>query len=261
MILERMIQLKKLMSLLLAFSLVLIPSMAEVPVASAKENSAIKIPVLLYHVVKPNPDPTNPYQFSLEEFEKHMAYLKENGYRTLTMKQYFNILDGKAAMPEKPILLTFDDNSNDFYPYVYPVLQKYGMKATQFTVSNWVNGSWNMTESEILMVMENGVDIQNHTVTHPFLADLSKEEQYLEIHNATEAHKDLTGRTTFAFAYPYGNYNSDTISLLKELGFKGAFKVGGGLSTDKSNRYELPRIMILQNHTLDDFVRMIETGY
>ncbi|MGG7621442.1 polysaccharide deacetylase family protein [Bacillus coreaensis] len=252
---------KKLMSLLLAFSLVLIPSMAEVPVASAKENSAIKIPVLLYHVVKPNPDPTNPYQFSLEEFEKHMAYLKENGYRTLTMKQYFNILDGKAAMPEKPILLTFDDNSNDFYPYVYPILQRYGMKATQFTVSNWVNGSWNMTESEILTVMENGVDIQIHTVTHPFLANLSKEEQYVEIQNAAEALKNLTGRTTFAFAYPYGNYNSDTISLLKDLGFKGAFKVGGGLSTDQSNRYELPRIMILQNHTIEDFVRMIESGY
>jgi peptidoglycan/xylan/chitin deacetylase (PgdA/CDA1 family) len=256
-----MIPMKKVMGLLLAFSLLLISTKGHVPVVSAEKNTNIKIPVLLYHVVNPYPDPTNPYQFSLEEFEKHMAYLKENGYRTLTMKQYFNILDGKAAMPEKPILLTFDDNSNDFYPYVYPILRKYEMKATQFTVSNWVNGSWNMTSSEILTVMENGVDIQNHTVTHPFLANLSKEEQYVEIQNATEALKDLTGRTTFAFAYPYGNYNSDTISLLRDLGFKGAFKVGGGLSTDQSNRYELPRIMILQNHTLDDFVRMIETGY
>ncbi|AYA77542.1 polysaccharide deacetylase family protein [Bacillus sp. Y1] len=252
---------KKVMGLLLAFSLLLISTKGYVSVVSAEKNTNIKIPVLLYHVVKPNPDPTNPYQFSLEEFEKHMAYLKENGYRTLTMKQYFNILDGKAAMPEKPILLTFDDNSNDFYPYVYPVLNKYGMKATQFTVSDWVNGSWNMTSNEILTVLENGVDIQNHTVTHPFLANLSKEEQYVEIQNATEALKDLTGRTTFAFAYPYGNYNSDTISLLRDLGIKGAFKVGGGLSTDQSNRYELPRIMILQNHTVDDFVRMIETGY
>lgn len=252
---------KKVMGLLLAFSLLLISTKGYVPVVSAEKNTNIKIPVLLYHVVKPNPDPTNPYQFSLEEFEKNMAYLKENGYRTLTMKQYFNILDGKAAIPEKPILLTFDDNSNDFYPYVYPVLNKYGMKATQFTVSDWVNGSWNMTSNEILTVLENGVDIQNHTVTHPFLANLSKEEQYVEIQNATEALKDLTGRTTFAFAYPYGNYNSDTISLLRDLGIKGAFKVGGGLSTDQSNRYELPRIMILQNHTVDDFVRMIETGY
>lgn len=250
---------QKFMVLLLGFSLLFSSSL--VSVVSAEKKTNIEIPVLLYHVVKPNPDPTNPWQLSLEEFEKHMAYLKENGYRTLTLKQYFNILNGKAAMPEKPILLTFDDNSNDFYPYVYPILQKYGMKATQFTVSDWVNGSWNMTSSEILTVMENGVDIQNHTVTHPFLANLSKEEQYKEIHTATSVLMELTGKTTTAFAYPYGSYNSDTISLLSKLGFEGAFKVGGGVSTDKNNRYELPRIMILQNHTLTDFVRMIETGY
>nr|WP_263324409.1 polysaccharide deacetylase family protein [Neobacillus sp. Marseille-Q6967] len=251
---------KKIMVLLLAATLLFVFNTSSISASSVNKNS-IEIPVLLYHVVKPDPDPTNPWQFSLDEFEKHMAYLKENGYRTLTMKQYFNILDKKAAMPEKPILLTFDDNSNDFYPYVYPILQKYGMKATQFTVSDWVNGSWNMTSSEILTVMENGINIQNHTVTHPFLANLSKAQQYEEINNATTALKELTGKTTMAFAYPYGNYNSDTISILKELGFKGAFKVGGGISTDKSNRYELPRIMILQEHTLADFIRMVETGY
>lgn len=249
------------MGIFFAFLLLHISNGDYMSAANAKQSQNVEIPVLLYHVVKPDPDPDNPYQFSLEEFEKHMAYLHENGYRTLTMKQYFNILDKKAAMPEKPILLTFDDNSNDFYPYVYPVLQKYGMKATQFTVSDWVNGSWNMTSNEILTVMENGVDIQNHSVSHPFLADLSKEQQYEEINEAATALKELTGREANVFAYPYGNYNADTISVLKELGFKGAFKVGGGLSTDESDRYELPRIMILQNHTLNDFIRMVETGY
>ncbi|KKK36302.1 hypothetical protein WQ57_20020 [Mesobacillus campisalis] len=251
---------KKMMGVLF-IGFLLLASSSIFSAVSAKKSENVEIPVLLYHVVKPNPDPTNPWQFSLEEFEKHMAYLKENGYRTLTMKQYFNILDKKAAMPSKPILITFDDNSNDFYPYVYPILQKYGMKATQFTVSDWVDGSWNMTADEILTVMENGIDIENHSVTHPFLAELSKEEQYAEINNATVALKELTGRTTEVFAYPYGNYNADTISVLKELGFKGAFKVGGGLSTDKSDRYELPRIMILQEHTMEDFIRMVNTGY
>ncbi|MEM1505765.1 polysaccharide deacetylase family protein [Domibacillus sp. 8LH] len=251
----------RIMGIVFSFLLLLVSNADYMSTASAKQSQNVEIPVLLYHVVKPDPDPNNPYQFSLEEFEKHVAYLHENGYRTLTMKQYFNILDKKAAMPEKPILLTFDDNSNDFYPYVYPVLQKYGMKATQFTVSDWVDGSWNMTSNEILTVMENGINIQNHSVSHPFLAHLSREQQYEEINDTTTALKELTGRATNVFAYPYGNYNADTISVLEELGFKGAFKVGGGLSTDQSDRYELPRIMILQNHTLDDFIRMVKTGY
>lgn len=229
--------------------------------AAAKPNAAIEIPVLLYHVVSPNPDPDNLYQYSLVEFEKQMAYLKENGYRTLTIKQYFNILDGKAAMPAKPILLTFDDNSNDFYPHAYPVLDKYGMKATQFTVSNWVDGSWNMTSSEITTVMDNGIDIQNHTVSHPFLNQMSYDKQYAEINDATAALKTLTGKTTNVFAYPYGAYNTDTINVLKNLQFDGAFTVAGGLSTDQHSRYELPRIMMLNGDTLDDFVRKITTGY
>lgn len=253
---------KKVFSILLAMLLFAVSSSGFTAEASfSKKSTNVGIPVLLYHVVKPEPDPANPWQFSLSEFEKHMAYLKENGYRTLTLKQYFNILDKKAAMPEKPILLTFDDNSSDFYQYVYPILLQYGMKATEFTVSDWVNGSWNMTSEEMRTIKENGVDIQNHSVTHPFLADLSKEQQYAEINHATAALKELTGKSTDVFAYPYGNYNEDTISTLKELGFRGAFKVGGGISTDQSDRYELPRIMILQEHSMEDFIRMVKTGY
>ena len=252
---------KKIIILFLAAVVLLSSNAYFLSAANAKQSKKVEIPVLLYHVVKPDPDPENPYQFKLKEFEKQMAYLHKQGFRTLTIKQYFNILDKKAAMPKKPILLTFDDNSDDFYPYVYPILQKYGMKATQFTVSSWVNGSWNMTEEEILTVMENGVDIQNHSVTHTFLADLSREGQYAEINDATNSLKELTGRKTDVFAFPYGNYNGDTKSILRELGFKGAFKVGGGLSTDKSDRLELPRIMILQDHTFDDFIRMVSTGY
>ncbi|AQQ54708.1 polysaccharide deacetylase family protein [Planococcus lenghuensis] len=252
---------KKLMIFSLIFSCLLFIVSPGTQALAAKKAEKAEIPVLLYHVVSPTPDPDNLYQFSLEEFEKQMAYLKDNGYRTLTIKQYFNILYGNAAMPAKPILLTFDDNSYDFYPNVYPVLDKYDMKATQFTVSDWVNGSWNMTADEITTVMDNGIDIQNHSVTHPFLTQLSYEAQYAEISGATTALKSLTGKTTNVFAYPYGAYNADTIAVLDELGFEGAFTVAGGLSTSESERYEIPRIMILNGDTLDDFVRKIETGY
>ncbi|HZH58111.1 MAG TPA: polysaccharide deacetylase family protein [Metabacillus sp.] len=68
------------------------------------------------------------------------------------------------------------------------------MKATQFTVSDWIDGSWNITSSEILTVMQNGIDIENHSVTYPFLASLSIDEQYSEINYATINLKELTGK-------------------------------------------------------------------
>lgn len=229
--------------------------------SAAETSTDIEIPVVNYHVVSHNPDPNNLYQYSVEDFEEQMAYLKENGYRSLTINQYFRILDGKAAMPAKPILITFDDSTNDFYPNVFPILKKYNLKATQFTISDSINDSWSMTAEEITTVMKNGIDIQNHTVTHPSLDQLSYDQQYDEINNATAALKSLTGKTTKVFAYPYGAYNADTLSVVENLGFKGAFTIEGGVSTDKDSRYELPRFMILNGDTLDDFVRKITTGY
>ncbi|MDE0582308.1 polysaccharide deacetylase family protein [Planococcus sp. A6] len=221
----------------------------------------IEIPVVNYHVISYDPDPNNLYQYSAEEFEKQMAYLKENGYSSLTIDQYFEILDGTADMPAKPILITFDDSTNDFYPNAFPILEKYDLKATQFTIADWVNDSQSMTAEEITTVMEKGIDIQNHTSTHPSLDQLSYDEQYDEINDATATLKSITGETTEVFAYPYGAYNDDTLAVVENLGFKGAFTIEGGVSTDEDNRYELPRFMILNGDTLDDFIRKLSTGH
>ncbi|MEZ0480622.1 polysaccharide deacetylase family protein [Planococcus sp. SSTMD024] len=232
------------------------------PHSSAAENSTgIEIPVVNYHVISHDPDPNNLYQYSVEEFEKQMAYLKENGYSSLTIDQYFEILDGTAAMPAKPILITFDDSTNDFYPNAFPILEKYDLKATQFTISDWVDDSQSMTAEEITTVMEQGIDIQNHTSTHPSLDQLSYDEQYDEINDATATLESITGETTDVFAYPYGAYNDDTLAVVENLGFRGAFTIEGGVSTDQDNRYELPRFMILNGDTLDDFIRKLSTGH
>ena len=86
----------------------------------------MEIPVLLYHVVKFEPDPNNDYQYELARFKEHMHYLHEQGYTTLTIDQYFALLDGKEEeVPEKLILITFDDNTADFVEYVMPILTSY----------------------------------------------------------------------------------------------------------------------------------------
>ena len=62
------------------------------------------VPVLLYHVVSTNPDPNNQYQYSLTEFKKQMDYLKTNGYTTLSIDQYYSIINKTVSMPSKPVL-------------------------------------------------------------------------------------------------------------------------------------------------------------
>lgn len=237
-------------------------AMANQTFADSKEPSEVEIPVLIYHMVKPSPDPNDPYQYSLINFEEQMIYLHEHGYQTLTIDQYFNILEGKTISPENPILLTFDDGTGDFYDYVFPVLEKYHMHATTFIVSGWINEQLNLTQEELLIIKENGIDVQNHTETHRNLAKLSKEDQYREIKNAEMQLKQLTDEKPTVLATPYARGNHDTTTITKDLGFRGTFSgLSGGMSTELTDRHQLPRIGMIQSYELDEFIRMLELGY
>jgi peptidoglycan/xylan/chitin deacetylase (PgdA/CDA1 family) len=217
----------------------------------------MNIPVLLYHVVKPDPDPANNYQYPLDEFAKQMEYLHANGYTTLSADEYLDVLDGKAEAPAKPVLLTFDDNTADFTEYVMPVLEKYGMKAIQFTVSGWIDGDLHMSAREMVDIASRGIDVLNHTVTHPVLSEFDRDRQRQEIAEGGKALEALVGRRQDIFAYPYGRYNEVTIDVLRELGYRAAFIVANEKSGPETPRMELPRYCLLQFHTMDDFVHMV----
>lgn len=204
----------------------------------------IEIPVLLYHVVSPDPDMKNQYQFSLPEFKKQMDYLHANGYSTLSVEEFDLILHKTAPMREKPVLLTFDDCTSDFYTNVYPVLKQYGMKAIQFAVSNWIDTPGYMTSSQLKTVSENGIDVENHSEDHCFLTRLSHDQKLQNLQEAASKITAFVGKAADYFAYPYGYYEADAISVIKELGLKGAFIVEDAFSTDTSDVYVLPRILI-----------------
>lgn len=221
-------------------------------------NSTTKIPVLLYHVVTPNPSGT--YQFSLTEFKNDMAYLKNNGYTALSINQYYSILNGTSSPPTKPVLLTFDDSTSDFYTNVYPVLKQYGFKATQFAVSDWINTSGHLTSAQLQTLSANGIDIENHTTNHKALTS-DWNTQYSAINNANIKIKSITNHDSSSVAYPYGNYNSTTTSILQNLGYKGGFTVSGGLSSSDNNKYKLPRIVIANGDSISVFSRKLTKGY
>lgn len=244
---------KKIFSIFVAILFLSIPY-------SAKAATNAKVPVLLYHVVSSNPSSSNQYQFSLAEFKKQMEYLKTNGYTTLSIDQYYNIINKTTPMPDKPVLLTFDDCTSDFYTNVYPVLKQYNMKATEFAVTNWIDTMGHMTTNQLKLVSTNGIDVQNHTANHSNLTSLTHNEKYAAINDATAKIKAITSKAPNYCAYPYGSYDADTISILKSLGYKTGFKVGGGLSTDMNDKYALPRTMILNGDTLNVFVRKLSSG-
>lgn len=94
---------------------------------------------LCYHDLRSNDEPQdlNVISIRVELFERHMAWLKENGYTTVTIDDLILAHEGLARLPEKPVLLTFDDGYRSFYEFVFPILQKYDFKAVLSIVGEW----------------------------------------------------------------------------------------------------------------------------
>lgn len=243
----------------------ILASSVALPVKAATQ---VKVPVLMYHRIEVNPNKNDTWQIGLNEFKQEMSYLKNNGYTTLTNDQFYDIITKKAPMPAKPILLTFDGATLDFYNNAYPVLKQYGFNSTEYVVTDQIGTSWGspsdmiriMNEGQLKTVANNKVELENHSTTHGHIANLSTAELTKRVSGATNKLQSMTNKPVNYFAYPFGESSTNFVNVLKSLKVKMAFKVGGGLATDSSDLMNMPRIGIVNTDNITTFTRKITTG-
>ncbi len=229
----------------------------DVRIVDTTDTGPSEIPVVLYHKIVETP--SNEWtDTSIEDFQKHMAYLDEHGYTTLTADQYVQILEGEVDAPENPILLTFDDATPDFITEVIPVLNEYSMNAVLFVVSDWIGGDYSMTEAQLQEVAElSNISIENHSKTHDKEmwedVNMSKADAVAEITAANAYIHGITGKDPSLLAYPYGAYNANAIAAAEENGIKYAFKVG---YPNGEGNYEMARYYV-RDTSLSQFAALI----
>ena len=201
----------------------------------------IKIPVICYHSINKDPSGKSPIIISPEKFRQHLKAIKDNGYTTLTMTQFNDYILGDKPIPEKSVLLTFDDGYMDNYTNAFPILKEFNMNATIFVISSYLDGKEYMSPSNVKEMSDYGIDIESHTVSHLRLSELSYEQQLNELKNSKDALEKLTNKPVVSIAYPEGKYNEDTTKAVKEAGYSMGFTidrgyVGVGDDTVKLNR-------------------------
>jgi peptidoglycan/xylan/chitin deacetylase (PgdA/CDA1 family) len=237
-------------------------------ISNANAATSVKVPVLMYHRIETNANVNDTWQISLNEFKQEMKYLKDNGYTTLTNDQFYNIITKKASMPVKPVLLTFDGATIDFYNNAYPILRQYGFNATEYVVTDQIGTSWGspsdmiriMNENQLKTVANNKIELENHSTTHGHIANLSTAELTKRVSGATAKLESLTNKPVKYFAYPFGESSNNFLSILKSLNVKMAFKVGGGMATDSSDLMNMPRIAIINTDNITTFTKKLTTG-
>ena len=217
-----------------------------IPVVSDSRD-AVELPILMYHGITDVSASVDEYTILAETFENDLKWLGDNGFTSISVKQLINYVDNGSALPEKPVLITFDDGYVNNYNFALPLLEKYHMKAVISIIGkkadessgdmyrNISNSSLSWGEIALLSASEN-IEIGSHTY---YLHDVSggrkgadkkageSQEEYEKILKddlsmLQNKLYDVTGKTPLLFAWPYGAYPNDGSAdeVLKELGFR-----------------------------------------
>ena len=200
----------------------------------------INVPVLMYHAVSDDMWGIGELFVSPSEMEAQLAHLVENGYDPIWFQDLANI-----EQYDKPVILTFDDGYDDNYTELFPLLQKYEVKATIFVIGNAFGMSHKMTAEQIKELSDSGlVTIQSHGYTHHDMDVMGEEELEHELGETWRVITRTTGKIPSVLCYPTGRYSSLTIDVAEKY-YNFALKMNGGLyNTSVDSPYEVSRYYI-----------------
>ena len=234
------------------------PPSPTAPVKEVKMVHPSGIPVLMYHKIGDDKD--NDAVIREDLFREQMKFLKDNGYNPLTMDQLYDYVVNGAAVPEKPVVLTFDDGYADTYSIVYPIMKEYGFAATVFI--NPGDVGTRLTWDQIREMHKNGITISNHGFQHIEMGQLSEAKQIENITKAQEAlAKEVGIKDNPWFCYPYGDKNEFTDAATKKAGIKMSMAMKSGWAHTGDNPYNILRVWIGNAVDIKHFEERISTEH
>lgn len=217
-----------------------------------------RVPILMYHYVSEPPAGANDIRRGLSitpaTFENHLRLLKTNGYHTISLHQLMLHLTRGEPLPEKPIVLTFDDGYRDNYENAFPLLQKYGYTATFFLITNFIDEGRPayLTWDQVKELAQAGNEVGAHSRDHPDLRGRGTDFLVWQILGSKEAIQNGAGITPRFFSYPSGKYDADTIAILASAHYWGAVTVKQGVHQSSERPFELERIRIDGSYGADE---------
>ncbi len=219
-----------------------------------------RVPILMYHHVGELPPNADTLRKSLTvseaRFQEHMQYLAAQGYTTIHLADLVNHLQNGAPLPEKPIVLTFDDGYDDNYLNAFPTLKDFGFKGTFFVIgapTDYGSPGY-MRWEQILEMYENDMEIGAHSLTHRYnLGQFRASIQDSEIKKTHQLMVDHLPNWTPLFSYPSGSYNQYTLDLLSQLGYVAAVTTKQGTLLSGAMPLELRRIRVRGEWSMSQF--------
>jgi peptidoglycan/xylan/chitin deacetylase (PgdA/CDA1 family) len=211
-----------------------------------------------------------PLFVTLENFSEQMAFLYNNQYHTLSLAQIIDYYTKGTNLPEKSVLLTFDDCYQSIARYAYPILKKYQFHATAFVVTGWLNESAEPFDAdqsicltaEEVKAMADVFEYANHTdqyhtrtgMTTSIIMEVSDQELQEDL-ACCNANPLISAKNVFA--YPFGLYTDRNVESLRKLGYQLAFTSESGKNDSDTDPLLLKRNAVPYFLILDEFQKLL----
>jgi peptidoglycan/xylan/chitin deacetylase (PgdA/CDA1 family) len=215
---------------------------------TATQGAAVRVPILVYHTVD---ESGNTYSITPRQLNQQCRWLVEQGYTTITLRQFWRAARGLTNLPSQPVILTNDDGDPSTRTFAR-ILDRYGLVGTYF-----VNNVSPLTRRQIRALAQRG-SVEAHTVSHIALSRLDYEDQVTEIAENRAYLEEITGQPVRFLAWPYGDVNESASEAAAAAGIVVAFGLGAtAADLDTTDWYAIPRMTIFVDDDLETFAAKI----
>lgn len=197
------------------------------------------------------------YEISPTRLEFLINDSLQKGYDFVSMDEVYDSVSGRKWCKSKFIAVTLDDGYEDNYSIAYPIFKKYNIPFCIYIAESYITGDkkaidvvdFKMLREEHIVELSNEplCTLGGHTKSHVHLSSLNINEQKNEIVECNTWMEKLIGKPIQHFAFPYGDYNIETLSILKECDIKCSVAAWGGGVRKTGSVYDIPRVLVTEN--------------
>lgn len=226
--------------------------------------------VLTYHRVRPDAD--DPRSVTPQRFREHLQLLRTH-WRVVSLSEVLQAIEGNKPLPDRAVLLTFDDGYADLYEYALPLLQEFCCPAVVFMLARYV-GKRGRTYSEahypearflsatqLREMRQVGIEIGSHGLWHVPLVSLTPQRAWEEISESKALLSDLLGEEVRAFSYPWGragDFSDEHVTMVAKAGYQIAFTMLHGINVPPFQRLTLRRCHVYPWDKKRTFLAILE---
>ncbi|MFI6498800.1 polysaccharide deacetylase family protein [Nonomuraea typhae] len=228
----------------------------------------IRVPILMYHSVTDRPnDATRPLAVRPGDFAEQLACLADGGYTPMTFADLVAAVN-QHQVPDKAVVITFDDGYADFHSQALPVLDRHRFPATIFVTTGWLADAGKDSAGRPLDDMlswgqareaaASGIEIGGHSHSHPQLDQLPDDELRQELRRNKGLLEERLGAPVATMAYPYGYSSARVRREVRKAGYFAACAVGNAVAADRHDMLAVPRLTVARRTSMEKFRRAVE---